>query len=191
MLEKVITYIERHQLLPAQGEIIVAVSGGADSLCLLHLLRQICGPGNLYPDVSLQAAHLNHMLRGAESTHDARTVASLMEAWEIPFTLGEIDVLALAKEEKRSLEDAARIARYRFLREVAQGRRIAVAHHADDQVETLLLHWLRGSGLTGLVGMPPQQQDIIRPLLEITRAEIIAYCQEHGIIQCTQATFGH
>lgn len=182
MLERVLAYIDRHQLLPEQGEIVVAVSGGADSLCLLHLLRQICGPGRPYPGVSLHAAHLNHMLRGEESARDARVVANIAENWEIPFTPGETDVLALAKAEKRSLEEAARLARYRFLREVARGRRIAVAHHADDQAETLLLHWLRGSGLSGMVGMPPRQQDIIRPLLEITHAETLAYCAEHGII---------
>ncbi len=181
MLEKVITYSERHQLLPAQGRIVVAVSGGADSLCLLHLLLQLCGPSKRYPAVELHAAHLNHMLRGAESAHDAQAVASMMAAYAVPYTLGEIDVIALARAEKRSLEDAARVARYRFLREVAQGRPIAIAHHADDQVETLLLHWLRGSGLSGLVGMPPRQQDIIRPLLEITHAETVAYCQEHKL----------
>src|SRR5437879_1145204 len=116
------------------------------------------------------------MLRGEESEHDARVVASIVAEWEIPFTPGAIDVTALAKAEKRSLEDAARLVRYRFLRSVARGERIAVAHHADDQVETLLLHWLRGSGLSGMVGMPPRQRDIIRPLLEITRAETLAYC---------------
>ena len=182
MLEQVVAYIDRHQLLPEQGEIIVAVSGGADSLCLLHLLNRLCGPGKHYPGVSLHAAHLDHMLRGAESARDAQAVAELLASWEIPLTLGVADVPALARAEKRSLEDAARVARYRFLREVAGGQRIAVAHHANDQVETLLLHWVRGSGLAGLVGMPPRQQDIIRPLLETTRAETVAYCQEHDII---------
>lgn len=182
MLERVVAYIDRHQLLPERGEVIVAVSGGADSLCLLHLLNRLCGPGKHYPGVSLRAAHLDHMLRGAESARDAQAVAELLTAWEIPLTLGVADVPALARAEKRSLEDAARVARYRFLRDVAGGQRIAVAHHANDQVETLLLHWVRGSGLAGLVGMPPRQQDIIRPLLEITRAETVAYCQEHDII---------
>jgi tRNA(Ile)-lysidine synthase len=181
MLEKVIAYIEQHQLLPRQGSVIVAVSGGTDSLCLLHLLRQICEPDGPYAALSLQAVHLNHMLRGTESARDARAVATLCESWGIPCTVGEVDVIALAIEEKRSLEDAARLARYRFLREVAHGRRIAVAHHADDQAETILLHWLRGSGLDGLTGMLPQQQDIIRPLLGITRAETLAYCLEHGL----------
>lgn len=182
MLERVIAYIDRHQLLPAEGKIVVGVSGGADSLCLLHLLRELCGPGLMYPGITLHAAHLNHLLRGAESEQDARAVADIATAWGIPFTLGAVDVLALARTEKRSLEDAARLARYRFLRSLAGGGSIAVAHHADDQVETLLLHWLRGSGLSGMVGMPPRQQDIIRPLLEITHAETLAYCAEHGII---------
>jgi tRNA(Ile)-lysidine synthase len=181
MLEKVIACIDQYRLLPGAGKVVVGVSGGADSLCLIHLLRQICGPGKRYPGVELQAAHLNHMLRGAEGEHDAQVVAHTMETWGVPFTLGKIDVPALARREKRSLEDAARVARYRFLREVAGGQPIAVAHHADDQVETLLLHWLRGSGLAGLVGMPPRQGDIIRPLLVISRAEILAYCREHAL----------
>jgi tRNA(Ile)-lysidine synthase len=182
MLESIVTtYIEKHQLLPSSGEVIVAVSGGADSLCLLHLLHQLCGPDKRYPGVSLHAAHLNHKLRGEASDRDAVAVASIVESWGLPCTLGEIDVVALARAERRSLEDAARSARYRFLREVAHGQPIAVAHHADDQVETLLLHFLRGSGLAGMVGMLPRQQDIIRPLLEVRRAQTVAYCQEHGI----------
>jgi tRNA(Ile)-lysidine synthase len=175
------TYLDKHQLLPPGGEVIVAVSGGADSLCLLHLLNQLCGPGKRYPGVSLHAAHLNHKLRGEESDRDAATVANIVESWGLPCTSSEIDVASLARTEQRSLEDAGRNARYRFLREVAHGQPIAVAHHADDQVESLLLHFIRGSGLTGMVGMLPRQQDIIRPLLAVRHAQTVAYCQEHGI----------
>jgi tRNA(Ile)-lysidine synthase len=181
MLEHVTACIDRHHLLPAQGRVVVAVSAGPDSLCLTHLLHRLCGPGKRFPDVQLQAAHLNHLLRGTASDHEAGVVAHTMQDWGIACTLGQVDVQALARREKRSLEDAARVARYRFLREVAAGQPIAVAHHADDQVETLLLHWLRGSGLAGLAGMSPRQRDIIRPLLEITRAEILAYCQDHAL----------
>ncbi|HWZ17745.1 MAG TPA: tRNA lysidine(34) synthetase TilS [Ktedonobacteraceae bacterium] len=182
MLETIVTtYIDKHQLLPPSGEVIVAVSGGADSLCLLHLLNQLCGPGKRYPEVRLHAAHLNHKLRGEASDRDAAAVTSIVESWGLPCTSGGVDVAELARAERRSLEDAARSARYRFLREVAQGKSIAVAHHADDQVETLLLHFLRGSGLTGMVGMLPRQQDIIRPLLEVRHAQTVAYCQEHRI----------
>ena len=183
MLETIVTtYIDKHQLLPTSGDVVVGVSGGADSLCLLHLLDQLCGPGKRYPGVRLHAAHLNHKLRGEAGDRDAAAVASIVASWGLPLTVGEIDVPALARTEQRSLEDAARVARYRFLREAANGQPIAVAHHADDQVETLLLHWLRGSGLAGLVGMLPRQQDIIRPLLEVSHAQTVAYCQEYAIV---------
>jgi tRNA(Ile)-lysidine synthase len=182
MLETIVTtFIDKHQLLPPGGEVIVAVSGGADSLCLLHLLNQLCGAGKRYHRVHLHAAHLNHKLRGEASDRDAATVAGIVESWGLPCTIGEIDVPVLAHTERRSLEDAGRSARYCFLREVAHGQPIAVAHHADDQVETLLLHLLRGSGLTGMVGMLPRQQGIIRPLLEVRHAQTVTYCQEHGI----------
>ncbi len=182
MLEAIVAYIERYQLLPSSGTVIVAVSGGADSLCLLHILHRLCGdPAKRYPLVQLHVAHLNHKLRGEASSADAAYVAQLAASWGLPATIGEIDVPALVRREKRSLEDAARVARYRFLRAVAAGQRIAVAHHADDQVETLLLHWLRGGGVAGMVGMQPHQQDIIRPLLNTSRAEILTYCLQHNL----------
>ena len=184
MLEKIATYIDQHRLFPESGTIIVAVSGGADSLCLLHVLNRLCGsrPEARYPAVLLHVAHLNHKLRGEASYQDAAFIVQLADSWGLPVTIGEIDVPALARQEGRSLEDAARTARYRFLRDVAQGRLIAVAHHADDQVETLLLHWLRGEGLAGMVGMLPRQQDIIRPLLGVTHAETVAYCSQHALL---------
>jgi tRNA(Ile)-lysidine synthase len=181
MLESIAAFIDQHHLFPPGGKVIVAVSGGADSLCLLHLLHQLCGQGKRYPAIRLHAAHLNHQLRGEASEQDAIAVASMVSAWDLPFTCGTIDVPALARSERRSIEDAARLARYRFLRDVAQGQPIAVAHHADDQVETLLLHYLRGSGLSGMVGMQPRQRDIIRPLLDVTHAQTVAYCQQHDI----------
>ncbi|MFL5628612.1 MAG: tRNA lysidine(34) synthetase TilS, partial [Ktedonobacteraceae bacterium] len=182
MLEAIAAYIERYQLLPDSGTVIVAVSGGADSLCLLHILHRLCGdPAKHYPRVQLHVAHLDHKLRGDAASADAAYVAQLAAAWGLPATIGAIDVPALARQEKRSLEEAARVARYRFLRAAAAGQRIAVAHHADDQVETLLLHWLRGGGVAGMVGMQPHQQDIIRPLLSTRRAEILAYCLRHNL----------
>ena len=182
MLDTIRFYLEQHHLLPEQGTIVVAVSGGADSLCLLHLLHQLCGPGKQYHKVQLHVAHLNHQLRGQESERDAAVVAQLAHAWQLPVTIGSIDVAALARQERRSLEDAARVARYHFLREVAQGQLIAVAHHQDDQVETLLLHWLRGGGLASMVGLQPCQQDIIRPLLCVTHADTLAYCEQHHLV---------
>jgi tRNA(Ile)-lysidine synthase len=182
MLEAIVAYIERYQLLPVDGNFIVAVSGGADSLCLLHILHRLCGhPSKRYPSIHLHVAHLDHKLRGPAGAGDAAYVAQIAASWGLPATLAEIDVPALARQEKRSLEDAARVARYRFLRQLSWGRRIAVAHHADDQVETLMLHWLRGAGLASMMGMPPRQGDIIRPLLAVQKAEITLYCQQHGL----------
>src|SRR5205809_4612137 len=106
MLETISSYIAHHHLLPDEGTVIVAVSGGADSLCLLHLLHQLCGPGKRYPAVQLHVAHLNHQLRGQESEQDATIVAQLAHSWDLPVTIGSIDVPALAGQEHRSLEDA-------------------------------------------------------------------------------------
>lgn len=182
MLTTIATYIEQHRLLPTEGTVIVAVSGGADSLCLLHILNQLCGPEKRYPLVQLHVAHLNHQLRDAESERDAAHVEQIANAWGLPVTMRAVDVPQFAQVEHLSLEEAARIARYRFLREVAQGQPVAVAHHADDQVETLLLHLLRGGGLASMVGMQPRQGDIIRPLLAVHHSAILAYCQEHALV---------
>ena len=100
----------------------------------------------------------------------------------MPATIAAVDVSAFARSEQLSLEEAARIARYRFLREVAQGQPVAVAHNADDQVETLLLHLLRGGGLASMVGMQPRRGNIIRPLLAVHRSAILAYCREQAIV---------
>ena len=185
MLTTVTSYISRHHLLPEHGIIIVAVSGGADSLCLLHILNHLCDPQNRYPHLRLHVAHLNHQLRGPESERDATHVQQITAAWNLPLTTGTTDVHALARSEHLSLEEAARLARYRFLREVAHthnAHSIAVAHHADDQVETLLLHLIRGGGLASMVAMQPRQGDIIRPLLSIHRADILAYCRQNNIV---------
>jgi tRNA(Ile)-lysidine synthase len=188
VIEIVKTTIEEHHLLPAEGRVVVAVSGGADSLCLLHLLHALCGPSRLYAGVQLHVAHLNHQLRGEESEREAEAVARLAACWGLPVSVGSTDVAEVARREQRSLEEAARTARYRFLREIARGDRIAVAHHADDQAETLLLHWLRGGGISSMIGLQPLQQDIIRPLLAITHADTVAYCAEHGLTPAEDAS---
>jgi tRNA(Ile)-lysidine synthase len=188
MLETVRAYIERHHLLPDAGVLVVAISGGADSLCLLHLLHQLCGTDQAYPYTHLHVAHLNHQLRGSAGEKDAAAVVHIAGEWGLPVTIGTEDVPALAAREHLSLEDAARRARYRFLRSVAQGQPIAIAHHKDDQVETLLLHWLRGGGITSMIGLQPRQQDIIRPLLAVSHADTLAYCAEHGLTPIEDAS---
>ncbi len=145
----------QHQLLPPHGTIVVGVSGGADSLCLLHVLKALSPEF----DLRLHVAHLDHQLRGADSQADADFVRNIAQQWNLPCTIDSRDVHSFAHHYKLSLEEAARQVRYSFLLEVALAQRsatIAVAHHADDQTETVLMHFLRGSGLAGLRGMLPK-----------------------------------
>jgi tRNA(Ile)-lysidine synthase len=163
--------------------IIIGVSGGADSLCLLDSLNRL--------GYKLVVAHLDHGIR-PESGTDAQEVRRAADQLGIPFILGEKSVLAYAQERNLSIEEAAREVRYGFLFEQAEihkAQSVAVAHNADDQVETILMHLLRGSGLDGLKGMvyrtlPNPWSDstpLIRPLLGMCRDEIETYCQEHGL----------
>jgi tRNA(Ile)-lysidine synthase len=176
--------IQRDQLLPARGVVVVACSGGGDSLALLLALDALCGrPGTRFPDVTLHAAHLDHGLRGAASAADAAFVAALCAERAIPCTVGEVSETERAGW-RGSVEAAARAARYRFLRAVAATERataIALGHTLDDQAETVLLHFLRGSGLDGLAGMRPRAGDLIRPLLGLRHADALAYCQARGV----------
>lgn len=164
-------------LVPSGSKVLCAVSGGADSMCLLHMLSQ-------RPDISLRAAHFNHQLRGKEADRDERFVRDLCGTWGIPFTAGRGDVKAFARREKRSMEDAARQMRYAFLFQTAKTYGcdfIATAHNADDNAETMLFSLIRGTGLTGLTGIPFRRENIIRPLLGMTRREILTYLEEHHI----------
>ena len=138
-------------LLPPGSRVLCAVSGGADSMCLLHLLSQ-------RKDLSLVAAHFNHQLRGEESDRDEAFVREVCGEWRIPLTVGRGDVNAFAMREKLSLEEAGRTLRYAFLSQAAEMEGcdlIATAHNADDNAETMLLSLIRGTGLTGLTGIPP------------------------------------
>ena len=164
-------------LLPPGSHVLCAVSGGKDSVCLLHLL-------SVYPGITLSCAHYNHRLRGEESDGDEAFVRSLCEAWGIPFYSGSGDVRAYAEERGLSIETAARELRYDFLFSLAEeigADRIATAHNADDNAETLLLRLARGTGLRGLCGIPEQRDTLIRPLLGTERAEIEAYLLENGL----------
>jgi tRNA(Ile)-lysidine synthase len=171
----------REQRLFASGDtIIVALSGGADSTALLDLLSRLPG---LSP--RLVAAHLNHCLRGLESDRDEEFVRSLAEQHRIPLECRRVDVKEHSRRERLNLEDAGRRARIGFLSELRdswQATAVALAHHADDQAETVLMRLLRGAGPGGLAGMPYRNgRKFIRPLLGITRAELAAYLAERGL----------
>ncbi|MBA3944564.1 MAG: tRNA lysidine(34) synthetase TilS [Herpetosiphonaceae bacterium] len=166
------------------AKLVVAVSGGPDSLCLLHLLRRFEADG-----LQLHVAHLNHGLR-PQAAADAAFVAATAADWGLPVTVGERDVAALAQQQHSGFEAAARQARYAFLRDVATAvgtDDVALGHTADDQAETVLLRLLRGAGPTGLAAMRPRTElatglVLLRPLLAITREEIEAYCAAHGLL---------
>ncbi|HYO89770.1 MAG TPA: tRNA lysidine(34) synthetase TilS, partial [Candidatus Limnocylindrales bacterium] len=185
---------ERHALFPRGTTLVLGVSGGADSLALLHALAALRRRLGL----TLIAATLDHGLRGRDGAADAAHVDALAEAWHVPVVVGTADVAALAVQQRAGIEEAARNARYAFLAEVARSHgagRIAVGHHADDQAETVLMHLLRGAGLDGLGGMRPlapvpgaPDLMLVRPLLGVTRAQIAAYCARHDIAARDDAT---
>ncbi|MCX6958270.1 MAG: tRNA lysidine(34) synthetase TilS [Verrucomicrobiae bacterium] len=173
------------QNLSLEEPLLIGISGGADSVALLHLLLE-----NGYRNLIL--CHFNHQLRGADSDDDATFVKNLATSLQLPFELGTEDVQALATREKLSLEAAAREARYEFFAAVAQKRnvkKLLLAHHADDQVETCFLHFLRGTGSAGLAGMLPVSQrtidgvdlEIARPLLAISKKELISFLTSHQL----------
>ena len=173
----------QHHLWPAGATLVAAVSGGADSLCLLGTLLAMGDRGVPGAPGEIVVAHLDHGLRGAVGAADGRFVASLAEELGVSCVVERIDVAALARRERRSLEEAARRARYAFLRRVALevgAVRICTGHTQDDQAETVIMHFVRGSGLAGLAGMAPLAGDVARPLLALTRDQTEAYCAARG-----------
>jgi tRNA(Ile)-lysidine synthase len=160
--------------------VLVAVSGGQDSLALLHVLSDL----RAQTGISLRVAHLDHGIRGESSAADAAFVAELCAQWELPCDVGFRDVPALAAEGRVSLEQAARRARYEFLRQSAAEHgcgKIAVGHTASDSAETVLLNLLRGTGLRGLRGIPAVNGGLIRPLILAQRRETAEYCAACGL----------
>ncbi len=180
--------IERYGMLAPGDGVVVAVSGGPDSLALLHLLWSLREDFAL----SLHVAHLNHLLRGEAAEADAAFVRDTAERLGLPVTVEEVPVAALAREEGLSLEEAGRVARYRFFRKVCDAvgfRRVALGHTRDDQAETVLMRLLRGAGPAGLAGIPPVRDGwIIRPLIDVSRADVEAYCRAHGLEPRRDAT---
>ena len=170
-------------LLPVSGTVLCAVSGGADSVYLLHRL--------LESGVQVECAHFNHCLRGAESDRDEAFVRALCEGLGVRARFGRGDVAAYAAEAGLGTEEAARRLRYAFLDRAADeagAAAIATAHTADDNAETMLLNLARGAGLKGLCGIPERRGRIIRPILDTTRREIESWLAERGIAHVEDST---
>lgn len=183
---RVIRFFQNHKL--SGSKLVVAVSGGPDSVCLLQLLSSLKDELKL----TLHVAHLDHHLRGEESQADAEYVRRLAGSLHIPVTIGHADVKAFQKTNKMTLEEAAREVRYSFLADVCEKigtHYIVTGHTQNDNVETILLHIVRGSGTRGLVGLKPltprtidkREVNIVRPMLDITREETVGYCQRLGL----------
>lgn len=197
LIDKVRATIQKYEMTRPGDRVLVGVSGGPDSVALLHVLWVLSEELGIV----LHVAHLNHMLRGEAADEDAAYVSDLAGRLGLPVTVESRDVAAIAREERVSLELAAREARYEFYREVARSTgatRVALGHHAGDQAETVLLRLLRGTGTTGLGGIPPvrplgtgeagagNSKDkegpvIIRPLIGVPRREIEAYCVDNHL----------
>ncbi len=180
MIEKVLKTIKKHKLIQAGESVVVGVSGGPDSVCLLHILNRIAEQMN----IKVFAVHINHMLRGDESDADEDYVKEFCKELKIDFFAEALNVEEIAKKKAISIEEAGREARYEQFRIYAGktgATKIAVAHNKNDQAETVLMNIIRGAGLDGLKGMEYKRGQIIRPLLDIERSEIENYCVENSL----------
>ena len=183
MLQKVSTYIAKHALLAADGLHLVALSGGADSVALLHILHAL--------NYHIEATHCNFHLRGTESDRDEQFVKSLCEKFGIRLHLIHFDTNEYAKLHQVSIEMAARELRYKYFEQLRQdigASSVCVAHHQNDSVETLLINLIRGAGIHGLTGIRPRNGSIIRPLLCVNRKEIENYLDSIGQDYVTDST---
>ena len=169
MKAKLLSYCQEESLLVPGDRVICALSGGGDSMALLHCLytlKQDLG-------ITLEAAHFNHKLRGKESDDDEVFVRDYCKEKGIPLHLGTADVEEYCRQEHLTIEEGARQCRYNFFRSLSG--KIATAHTADDHLETVIMHLIRGSGLRGLCGIPPKRENVVRPLLWASKEEILAY----------------
>lgn len=165
--------------------VVVGLSGGADSVTLTHLMKF-----NNDLELKVIACHINHNLRGEESLRDMEFVKSLCKEWDIPLFIKDVDIKALCKKDNLSEEECGRKVRYDFFNKTADKfcAKIATAHTLSDNAETVLFNLARGSALKGLCGIPKQRENIVRPLLSLTRSDIEAYCKKHNLSYVTDST---
>jgi len=187
LLDKVRETVSRNALLKNGDTVICAVSGGADSICLLHVMRALKKEYNL----SVYVANVNHLIRGEEAERDSNFVKSVCKMADVECFYREYDVPRIAKEKKIGEEECGRILRYEFFSEISQklgGAKIATAHNLNDNAETFLFRLIRGSSMRGLSGIKYKRDNIIRPLLDVPRDEIEDYLIKNGISWCEDST---
>ncbi len=180
MIREVKETIKKYELIKKGEGLIVGVSGGADSICLLHILHTL----KECMQIELTAVHINHMLRAGEALEDERYVERICAVLDIRLEIVRIDIKKSAQKQKISLEEAGREERYKTFNLMADrygAGRIAVAHNKNDQAETVLMNIIRGSGLNGLQGMEYKRGAVIRPLLGVERSAIEGYCKKHNL----------
>ncbi|ABR50616.1 tRNA(Ile)-lysidine synthetase [Alkaliphilus metalliredigens QYMF] len=180
MLDQVQETIKKYNLLETGDKVVVAISGGPDSVCLLHVLSRLKAAYKL----EIYGAHLNHNFRGMDAQMDAQYVANFCEQLNILCFVKSMDVLGYAEKNGLSSEEAGRVLRYEFFEEIGQkvgASKIAVAHNQNDQAETVLMRLLRGTGIQGLTAIRHKRDKIIRPLLETDRGKIEDYCETYEL----------
>lgn len=184
MLKKIKEFMAEYDMTNAGDTVVCGLSGGADSVSLLLAMRILSGELG----IAVEAIHVNHCLRNDESDRDESFCRELCNRLNVPFIAVSCDVRRFAEENSLSIEDAARRMRYSVFREYSAGKKIATAHNADDNLETVILNLTRGTALKGLSGIPPVRNGIIRPLLTVSRREIEEFLTSHGQNYVTDST---
>jgi len=187
IIAKVLTYIKENKMLESGDHVVLGVSGGADSMCLLDVMSEIT---DIY-GLKLSVVHVHHGIRGEEADRDKEYVENYCKDKDIDFIPFYYDIPAMAAEKGLSTEEAGRIARYEAFHKVMEDKnasKIAVAHNVGDNVETMLLNMCRGTGISGMTGIRPVRDKIIRPIMCLTRSEIEDYLLEKGIEYKTDST---
>jgi len=178
--DEVLKTIKKYNLIENGDKIVVGVSGGPDSICLLHVLYSLKGELG----IEIYVAHINHMIREVADS-ETEYVKEFCKNLKIECFTKKVDIINLAKEEKKGTEETGRKVRYEFFNEVLEktgSNKIATAHNSNDKIETIILNILRGSGLSGLKGIEPNRDNkYIRPLIETEREKIEKYCKEKNL----------
>ncbi|MGN0688267.1 MAG: tRNA lysidine(34) synthetase TilS, partial [Oscillospiraceae bacterium] len=181
--EKVKKALSDYNMTAMGDAVVIALSGGADSVSLLYALNSLSDELG----ITVSACHVNHGLRGEEADSDMHFCERLCERLGVELVVLKTDVRGVQRKHE-SIEEAARRVRYEFFAEVSKGKLLATAHNSNDSAETVLLNMMRGTGLKGLCGIPPVRGNIIRPLIYCTRQDVEDYCAENSLAYVTDKT---